>query len=87
MKLASLYLIGSLAFCGTAAIPSSANGALIMESFTSGTFTSTSFSRGWRFRPNIDLTATGLAMFDPALDGLAGSGYDVHLWTDAGVEP
>ena len=59
---------------------------LAMESFVASSQVSSGLSRGWRFRPNVNLLATGLAIFDIDPAGLQGTGYDVHLWTDAGIE-
>ncbi|MGH0032971.1 MAG: DUF4082 domain-containing protein [Myxococcota bacterium] len=57
-----------------------------IESFTATSSASSSQSRGFRFRPEANIEVTALAMYDVGQDGLGNTtGYDVHLWTDAGA--
>ncbi len=48
---------------------------------------STSESRGYRFRPEVDIIVTGLGLFDVYDDGIPGAnGYNVRLWDDSGSQ-
>ena len=58
-----------------------------ITSFTATANAASSNTRGFRFRAETDIMVTALGMYDFGADGLGVvDGYDVHLWTDAGVE-
>ena len=61
--------------------------SLGIESISAALTTASSEARGYRFRAEADLLVSGLALYDVDGDGLGLEGsYDVHLWTDQGVE-
>lgn len=70
-------------------LPSAEAGAVSLgiESISASLTTASSQARGYRFRVESDLWLTGLALYDVDGDGLGIQGsYDLHLWTDQGVE-